>query len=283
MHNICKDPWGDFERFLALAIAPVLLLLLLLLSSFQLRRRTQTDPRLEEIGKKGCRAKRKSKSGRASARLPFPRGRWLCISSLPSSSSIIFRLKSCEMLSWRRFDFDRHGLCIGRGKEPTFPPRNEWPQSPTLQFPLREKNACDKNSLMTWATGYQWSWCVATGRKTYTSPPPVSPLIVFPTDHLPFPLCHAKRNERWRISVGVFLWSSHPPLFSRGRFFLSSWVLGFRVHHPFQGPLTHLCDLEAGYEGVWAPNFGGAAPGFEPRTSWVRSVTITLRGPLSWF
>ncbi len=30
-------------------------------------------------------------------------------------------------------------------------------------------------------------------------------------------------------------------------FFLTSRVLGFRVHHPFQGPLTHLCDLEAGY------------------------------------
>ncbi len=58
-------------------------------------------------------------------------------------------------------------------------------------------------------------------------------------------------------------------------------MLGFPVHHPFQGPLTHLCDLEAGYGGVWAPNFGGAAPGFEPRTSClrVRSVTITLRGP----
>ncbi len=57
-------------------------------------------------------------------------------------------------------------------------------------------------------------------------------------------------------------------------------MLGFRVHHPFQGPLTHLCDLEAGYGGVWAPNFGGAAPGFEPRTSClrVRSVTITLQG-----
>ena len=26
-------------------------------------------------------------------------------------------------------------------------------------------------------------------------------------------------------------------------------MLGFRVHHPFQGPLTHLCDLEAGYGG----------------------------------
>ena len=63
--------------------------------------------------------------------------------------------------------------------------------------------------------------------------------------------------------------------------FLSSRVLSFRVHHPYQGPLTHLCDLEAGYGGVWAPNFGGAAPGFETRTScWrVRSVTITLRGP----
>ncbi len=63
--------------------------------------------------------------------------------------------------------------------------------------------------------------------------------------------------------------------------FLSSRVLGFRVHHPFQGPLTHLCDLEAGYGGVSAPNFGGAAPGFEPWTSClrVRSVTIKLRGP----
>ncbi len=58
-------------------------------------------------------------------------------------------------------------------------------------------------------------------------------------------------------------------------------MLGFHVHHPFQGPLTHLCDLEAGYGGVWAPNFGGVAPGFEPRTSClrVRSVSITLRGP----
>ncbi len=48
------------------------------------------------------------------------------------------------------------------------------------------------------------------------------------------------------------------------------------------GPLTHLCDLEVGYAGVWAPNFGGAAPGFEPRTSFfrVRSLSITLRGPL---
>ncbi len=50
-------------------------------------------------------------------------------------------------------------------------------------------------------------------------------------------------------------------------FFWSSRVLGFRIHHPFQGPLTHLCDLEAGYGGVWAPNFGGAAQGFEPGTS----------------
>ncbi len=64
-------------------------------------------------------------------------------------------------------------------------------------------------------------------------------------------------------------------------FFLSSQVLGFRVNHPFQRPLTYLCDLEAGYGGVWAPNFGGATPRFEPRTSClrVRSVTITLRGP----
>ncbi len=63
-------------------------------------------------------------------------------------------------------------------------------------------------------------------------------------------------------------------------FFLSSRLLGFWVHHPFQGPLTHLCDLEAGYGGVWAPNFGGAAPGFEPWTSClrVRNVTITLQG-----
>ncbi len=60
--------------------------------------------------------------------------------------------------------------------------------------------------------------------------------------------------------------------------FLSSRVLGFRVHHPFQGPLTHLCDLEAGYGGVWAPNFGGAAPEFEPRTSClrVRSVVVVV-------
>ncbi len=36
------------------------------------------------------------------------------------------------------------------------------------------------------------------------------------------------------------------------------------------GALMHLCDLEARYGGVWAPNFGGAAPGFEPRTSCMR-------------
>ncbi len=55
----------------------------------------------------------------------------------------------------------------------------------------------------------------------------------------------------------------------------------YTIPFKFQGPLTHLCDLEAGYGGVWAPNFGGAAPGFKPRTSClrVRSVTITLRGP----
>ncbi len=29
-------------------------------------------------------------------------------------------------------------------------------------------------------------------------------------------------------------------------FIKSSRVLGFRAHHPLQGPLTHLCDLEAG-------------------------------------
>ncbi len=48
-----------------------------------------------------------------------------------------------------------------------------------------------------------------------------------------------------------------------------------------RGPLKHLCNLEARYRCVWAPNFGGAAPGFEPRTSClrVRSVTITLREP----
>ncbi len=53
-------------------------------------------------------------------------------------------------------------------------------------------------------------------------------------------------------------------------------MLGFRVHHPFQGPLTHLCNLEAGYGGVWAPNFGGAAPGFEPRTSCLRVKSVTI-------
>ena len=51
----------------------------------------------------------------------------------------------------------------------------------------------------------------------------------------------------------------------------------FCVHHltwplsgGIPGPLTHLGDLEAGYGGVWAPNFGGAVPGFEPRTSCIR-------------
>ncbi len=53
-------------------------------------------------------------------------------------------------------------------------------------------------------------------------------------------------------------------------------VLGLRCipSHmaPFEGegPLTHRCDLEAGYGGVSNPNFGGAAPGFEPRTCCMR-------------
>ncbi len=38
----------------------------------------------------------------------------------------------------------------------------------------------------------------------------------------------------------------------------------YTIPFKFQGPLTHLCDLEGGYGGVWAPNFGGAAPGFDP-------------------
>ncbi len=38
-----------------------------------------------------------------------------------------------------------------------------------------------------------------------------------------------------RSSIKLFLWSSR--------------VLGFRVNHPFQEPLTHICDLEAGYGG----------------------------------
>ncbi len=43
------------------------------------------------------------------------------------------------------------------------------------------------------------------------------------------------------------LWFS-PPFspdrkYPHGFFFLSFQVLGFRVHHPFRGPLTHLCDL----------------------------------------
>ncbi len=59
---------------------------------------------------------------------------------------------------------------------------------------------------------------------------------------------------------------------TRCKEFCSWWsrVLGFRVHHPFQGPLTYLWDLEAGYGGVWASNFGGAALGFKPRTSCLR-------------
>ncbi len=69
--------------------------------------------------------------------------------------------------------------------------------------------------------------------------------------------------------------------FGKLSLFLSSQVLGFRAHHSFQGPLIHLCHLEDGYGGVWAPDFGGATLGFEPWTSClrVRSVPITLRGP----
>ncbi len=37
-----------------------------------------------------------------------------------------------------------------------------------------------------------------------------------------------------------------------------------------EGPLTHHCDLDAGYGGAWAPNFGWVAPEFEPRTSCTR-------------
>ncbi len=51
-----------------------------------------------------------------------------------------------------------------------------------------------------------------------------------------------------------------------------------------RGPLKHLCNLEVGYWGVWAPNFSGAAPGFEPRISClrVRSVTITPERREEW-
>ena len=69
--------------------------------------------------------------------------------------------------------------------------------------------------------------------------------------------------------------------------FLSFWVLSFQrttPSHmvPFKGrPLTLLCDLEAGYGSVWTPIFGGAAPGFEPRTSCmrVRSRSHHTTGP----
>ncbi len=88
------------------------------------------------------------------------------------------------------------------------------------------------------------------------------------------------RRECWKIVLPCCCAKNDKNTGISRCFFGSSRVLGFRVHHPFQGPLTHLCDLEAGL-GRWAPNLGGAAPGFEPRTSCmrVRSVTITLRGP----
>ncbi len=71
-------------------------------------------------------------------------------------------------------------------------------------------------------------------------------------------------------------------------YFLSSRVLGLRrtPSHmaPFggEGPLTHLCDLEAGYGGVWAPNFlVGRHRDLNPRPPACKSgvVAITLRGP----
>ncbi len=54
-------------------------------------------------------------------------------------------------------------------------------------------------------------------------------------------------------------------------FLVSSRVLAFQRTPSHMAPLlTHLCDLEAGYGGAWAPIFGGAAPGFEPRTYCMR-------------
>ena len=41
------------------------------------------------------------------------------------------------------------------------------------------------------------------------------------------------------------------------------------------GPLMHLCDHEAGYEGIWAPIFDGAALGFEPQTSCTLNLFIS--------
>ncbi len=38
-----------------------------------------------------------------------------------------------------------------------------------------------------------------------------------------------------------------------------------------EGLLTYLCNLEAGYGGVWATNFSGAAPGFKPLTFGMRA------------
>ncbi len=52
--------------------------------------------------------------------------------------------------------------------------------------------------------------------------------------------------------------------------FMFSRVLGSRVHHPFQRPLTHLCDLEAGVYVEIGSKLGGAAQGLERQTSYMQ-------------
>ncbi len=108
---------------------------------------------------------------------------------------------------------------------------------------------------------------------------------------------HKKRNVAFRVTVASlndqkqvrnlkFCFIFHffrSPGCSHAACTIPTWSLSGRG----RGPLTHLCDLEAGYWCVWAPNFGEAAPGFEPRTSClrVRSVPITLctMGAASYF
>ncbi len=76
------------------------------------------------------------------------------------------------------------------------------------------------------------------------------------------PEVHPRVREAWEKSiVGWFFleggygnkkifWRSLLAFSAKLIFFWSSRVLGFRVHHPFPGPVAHLCDLEGGYGGV---------------------------------
>ena len=106
-----------------------------------------------------------------------------------------------------------------------------------------------------------------------------------------FSKCDVKSGHKSSFPSIFFLqiWSKSERIFSfetwRSLFTFKIWTAfsvqmnGITGWTPFKFYSVQQACLEAGYGGVWAPNFGGAAPGFEPGTSCMRVIAITLRGP----